>query len=71
MTADWRQAEDTESHRWYAEHLLSERWACVYCGRELPEQHSSCCHEVGHTETLEASNVRWAQYDKEFNHDHR
>lgn len=25
-------------------------WCCVYCGKELPEQHSECCGEVGHTE---------------------
>jgi len=62
-----QQQEDTESHRWYAERLLSERWCCVYCGRELAEQRSSCCHEVGHTETLEASHKRWKEYDEDFN----
>jgi hypothetical protein len=25
-------------------------YECVYCERELPEAHSECCGEVGHTQ---------------------
>ena len=25
-------------------------WHCVYCGKEVAEEHSECCSEVGHTE---------------------
>ena len=37
LAGKWK---DRNSHHWY----------CVYCGRELPDQHSFCCGEVGHTQ---------------------
>lgn len=27
-------------------------FACVYCGNPVPEPHSPCCGEVGHTHKL-------------------
>lgn len=64
---DRRQFEDTEQRRWYAEHLLSERWFCPFCGRELPSERAACCGEVGHAESEEDSEKRWAEYSAEFN----
>lgn len=38
-----------------ANEQLSRRavmWLCVYCGHEVPDQHSPHCGEVGHTEAI-------------------
>lgn len=31
---------------------MSDNFACVYCNKPVPEPHSPCCGEVGHTHTL-------------------
>lgn len=60
----WQQQIEDEERRRQEE----QRWACVYCGKVLPERHSPCCSEVGHTETVEASDRRWQEYSEEVNH---
>lgn len=38
---------------------MGVRLICVYCGRELPDQRTPCCGEVGHTEEVDEGDNEW------------
>lgn len=65
---DWRQQEECEERRWHEEARF-----CIFCGREVKNDGAErivCCGSINHVETLEQSQRRWGDYDREFNHDH-
>lgn len=67
MSADWRQQEELEHRRWVEMH---QRWYCIFCGKEVADQTSAHCGEVGATEPEAESERRWAELNEEHNHGH-
>ena len=57
----WREQEDDRALFDMADEQLSDRevrWVCVFCGNEVPEEHSACCGEVGHTAPMDEEDMQ-------------